>query len=737
MSISFHPIGPWPVVALLAAVVTFLTIWAYRERLKGTNGGWRWVALTLRLLAILCCFVASVRPTINFPEKKPERASVVLLIDRSKSLEITDEVNGQSRWSVIKKAVSEARKSLADREKDLDVKEYQFDSELREEKVDDKTKPEGTETALGAMMLEAVKRLAGTNIASIILFSDGASNSGLAPLVAANQLKGRLIPVITVGVGEENAGEGSKDIAVKDLVVGPVVFVKNQPEIRGTISVRGYPNKPIDIELEVEGEGTVSRTTVTAREGVETIPLSGLKYIPQTQGEKRVTLKIKPQDGELIQANNQFSTYLNVLGGGLKVLYLHGTDFSWEPRFLTQALNPAKEIHVDLKVLRQAAIGDRGLLEDSEFALGNYDVFILGSLPANFLTARQQTLLATAITRGAGLIMLGGRSSFGEGGWGNTALAAVLPVDVRTGDGSVEPKEGLKFVPNPLGLQSFVLRVGPTPADSQRIWDSLPPLPGANRFTQPKPLADILAIGGDGTKQPLLVGMNTGQGRTLAFGGETWIWARGGDEGRLAYLRFWRQAILWLAHKEDTGDSEVRLKLDRRRIPRGDKLEITAQALTPKKEPITNAEFTTTVTRIDPPETPPKSEPVQLFPQGESAKGYYGAGGLAGEYRVEVTGTIAGKEIGRSSARFNVYQDDREMENPAADRKLLREIAELTAGQSIAPEGLSKYLTSLDTSATERVSVTEKRIWDNWTFFLIFAALLCLEWWLRKRKGWV
>ena len=48
-----------------------------------------------------------------------------------------------------------------------------------------------------------------------------------------------------------------------------------------------------------------------------------------------------------------------------------------------------------------------------------------------------------------------------------------------------------------------------------------------------------------------------------------------------------------------------------------------------------------------------------------------------------------GKEIGHDSARFLVYQDDRELENPSADLKLASEIAELTGGELVTPEKLS------------------------------------------------
>ena len=35
-------------------------------------------------------------------------------------------------------------------------------------------------------------------------------------------------------------------------------------------------------------------------EGTEIVPITGLKYIPDTPGEKRLTLKVKPKSGEQV-----------------------------------------------------------------------------------------------------------------------------------------------------------------------------------------------------------------------------------------------------------------------------------------------------------------------------------------------------------------------------------------------------------------------------------------------------
>jgi hypothetical protein len=739
MSMSLRPIGgSYLLAAILGIVVLGLTVWAYLPRLRSTTGTWRWLALGLRIAAILLCLVAAVRPSLMFDEKKKQASTVVLLIDGSGSMTIADELGAQTRWSVARKALDDARKAIEGKSKDLEVKTYKFDNDLRDYKADDPKEPDGRETQLGTVLLKAKENQG--RVASIVLISDGASNGGTSPLAAAQQLKGLSIPVITVGVGTANAGKMSKDLAARDFVAGPTVFVKNRPEIRANVSARGFAGQTIDVELYVDDEKTpVDTKSIKVPEGAEVVPVTGLKYIPQQPGEKRMTLKVKPKPGELVTTNNDITTYLDVLSGGLKVLYIQGPDFSWEPKYLVPALDAAREIHADLRVIREPARGDRGLLDDADLAPGQYDVFILAGLPADHLTRAQNLLITQAVEKGAGLIMLGGRSSFGPGNWGRTPLGErVLPVDVLTTDGSIESDEGFKVVPNAVGLENFVLRLGPTAAESARIWDSLAPITGTSLFYRPKASAIFLASAG---KYPLMFGMEIGKGRSLAFGGETWPWARSwtrGDEGRVAHAKFWRQAVLWLAHRENKGSDQVKLKLDTRRVAVGQKVELTATARDAKSEPIPTAEFESTITRVGPGGKPEgKAETIPTYPQGDEAKGSYFASGQPGEYEVVVKATAGGKTIGTDRARFMIYQDDREHENPAADLDLLKQIAEATGGASVKTEDLGAHLKKVGPEASDYVAQTELKLWDNWPFFLIFVALLSAEWALRKAKGWV
>lgn len=742
-SLTFNPIGSWPVVAIASALVAGLTLWAYHGRIRSTTGTWRWVALGLRLTAVLLCLIAALRPSVVFQEKRKQPASLIFLLDDSASMKFTDEVGGQSRWEAARRTIDAARKATSTLE-DVSVKFYRFNATIHEDPEKSEGGPLGRETAIGSAIRDAVRRETGTKVAQVVLLSDGSNNGGVAPVTVARQLQGQQVPIVTVGFGSETAGANSRDLAVRDLVAGPTVFVKNQMQVRATILARGFAEQNIDVELLVEGqESPVSTQRVKVPRGAEVVPITGLKYIPLTPGEKKVTLRVKQKEGELVPTNNEMSTFVRVLKGGLGALFVQGPHSPWEQKYFMKAVASSPDIQADLKVIRGRDSQGATDLKDEDFALGKYDVYVLSDLPADYLTPTQQGLLAAAVEKGAGLIMLGGRSSFGAGGWGATDVGRVLPVNVRPSDGQVEPEGGVRFVPNPQGLENFLMQIGPNPSESARLWGMLPPLSGINRLGQLKPNAIVLGQTPGSPGEPIMVGMEVGSGRSLAFAGETWTWPRAAvdprfEEGLLAHKKFWRQVIFWLAHKEDQGESEVKLTLDTRRIAVGQKLDLSVAARDEKGLPLTGLKLDLKVEREEPVD-PKFSESLDPFLRGEEWQStFYATQSPPGSYRVTAVATRAGQEIGRDSARFMINQDDRELENPAADRALLRSIADASGGESVPPERLPEYLQGLNGKIfAESMTLTERRVWDNWPFLLLFSAVLMLEWFIRKRLGWV
>lgn len=754
MNLTISPTGGYLVWSGLALVVLTLTYQAYKDRIHADSPFRRPARLgfALRIAALLLTLFAALRPSIVLTVKREQPAMLLFQMDSSRSMTLSDEAAGKSRWDLANELVNSADQEIKAIGPPLGASFQTFNSSVSDLVPGKPAKPDGNETALGTALTEGPERLGGNRVAAIYLLSDGANNAGPPPLVAAQKLKALRIPVNVVAFGSASPGNGPRDIAVKDFIAGPTVFVKNQLQVRATVFSRGFAGKPLTAQLFEEGQAEpVASTVFTAPENNKPFTLNTLSYIPQQPGEKRLTLKIVPQDGELTTTNNETGTYVNVLKGGLNVLYVQGPAFSWEYRFLARALDASPDIRVDLVVLRKPASLSEGDLDESLLEPGKYDVFIIDA-PATVLTPAQIKKLATNVERGSGLLMLGGRLSFGAGAWANTPVADILPVEIPANAAPNEPDGGLKIRPTNAAAESYITRIASQPQESAAIWENLPPLPGAHELGKVKPNAAILLETVD--QKPLLVSQDLGRGRSLAFAGETWVWPRGSilpgatENASLAHRRFWRQTILWLAHKENQNDSPVVLTLDQRLVNQNGTLEFSVKARDAKGEAIPGISFETTVEPVNQtgatiesdPNAEPKSAkaPVDVFVQGSEARGKYIARGNSGEYRVTVKGIENGKVIGEDSARFLVWQDDREMEAPTADPDLLATIAKATGGKVLKPEELLKELKSIDLRQfSEFESQEERRLWDNWPMLLLFVSLITLEWIVRRKSGMV
>ena len=134
-----------------------------------------------------------------------------------------------------------------------------------------------------------------------------------------------------------------------------------------------------------------------------------------------------------------------------------------------------------------------------------------------------------------------------------------------------------------------------------------------------------------------------------------------------------------------------------------------------------------------------KRIPVTLRKQGDEMRGAFLDARDAGDYTVVVNVKHDSEPLGASQARFLVYDQDLELNNPAADVGALESLAAMTEGKSLAPEQLPGLLDELKAGAKSLEIETQSKetLWDRWPFFLIFVSVLAVEWLLRKRWGLV
>ena len=189
----------------------------------------------------------------------------------------------------------------------------------------------GRKSAIGAALDDVTRRESGKRIAGIILLSDGAQQAFAPrdeqPQTPARRLNDLPAPLFTVTFGQDRSANQARDVSLTDLIASPSVFIKNDLSVAGTARINGLVNQPIPVQMLFETSPgkmeVVATTTLRAKQNGEQLKFE-MNYIPQTPGEKKLVLRAEPQPGERITTNNELSTFVNVLDGGLNVLYLEG-----------------------------------------------------------------------------------------------------------------------------------------------------------------------------------------------------------------------------------------------------------------------------------------------------------------------------------------------------------------------------------------------------------------------------
>jgi hypothetical protein len=746
----YDPVGGSYALVIAVAALLLLGLILIVPARSRINGHRRAVLFGLRMLVILLLLAAMLRPTLVRTTTTPQSATLIVLLDRSRSMSVPDEAGKKTRWEAMSQVIEAAWPAMRKMGKDFEIKVYTFDSEAHavdnsKDKLDLEREPEGHQTAIGWVIDKVVREEAGKRLAGVILLGDGAQQAApprdRSPQDAVRQLADQGVPLYSVPFGQARGMGQSSDIALDQLRANQQVFVKNRLSVAAEARVDGFANRSIPIQMLFETAPgkmeVVAGSQITALQDGQHLPVE-LEYVPQTPGEFKVTIKAIPQPGERLTTNNELSTFVTVLKGGLSVLYVEGA-LRYEQKFLRRSLDASPDIKVDyLRIdARKPETRPPDLLE--RFQPGKYDVYMFGDLDASAFRGEELAMLAKAVEEGAGFIMLGGFHSFGAGNYGQTPLADVLPIRIERLERQNfdEPIRDDLHITGPLMMRPT--KVGATQSlmslgdanNNLAVWMALPPLEGANRFRDKKPAANVLAETEQG--QPLLVAKDFGRGRVIAFAADsTWRWWMGGHEAE--HKRFWRQTVLWLARKDQSNEGNVWVQLDTRRLAPGMPLEFTVGANDPDGKLLTDARFEIEVIHPDRTKTP-----LQPRRQGDKNLVTFLGAEAAGDYTIAVKGTRAGETLGTTQARFLVFEQDRELDNPAADRGALESLAAITGGKAVPPEQLAALVAQIQKESQKLLIQTQLKttLWDTWPFFLTFVLLLVIEWFLRKKWGMV
>ena len=499
VAVHFDPVGSWLLVVLVAAALLAVLLAVPPDRSRVSRG--RVLALALlRLGGFLAIVLCMLRPTFVSTRQARQQGTVVVLADASKSMTVADGPNGRTRWDTLTAAVADARTAAEALVEggDFDIATYVFDRELRPVAAAAgnpfpfgawQASKTSDQTAIGAAIAEAVQAVAGRQLAGVIVLSDGAQHAypprDEPPQTAARAVGDAGVPLWSVTFGQQlGAGQG-RDAAIANLSVGETVYLKNQLEVAGRVRLEGLADRDAVVRLLAENDAggmeEVARTTVKGGANVD--EAVRLAWTPQSLGEHKLSLVVERQEGEVVVTNNELSTFVEVVDGGLRVLYLEGS-LRVEQRFLRRVLAASPDMQVDFRWI-DSGRRDTWPVDLGRQASGDYNVFLIGDLDSAALRREDLQKILRKVQAGSGIGLLGGFHAFEAGGWGSSALAPALPFepDRLARQPFDEPvrerlhlKGPLQMVPDARFGGVSILRQGKSEQESRAAWQALPPL---------------------------------------------------------------------------------------------------------------------------------------------------------------------------------------------------------------------------------------------------------------------
>ncbi len=747
-SLAVEPVYGSLLLALLAAGLTAAVILWVTPPID--NPLQRRCLIALRLLASIVLVLALLRPALIRTDNRPADAALIVAVDRSKSMTLPAGT-GDDRWTVQTEVWRKLAQALIGVDETLDLRLIAYDQNADSIDVSptslEALAPDGELTDLGTAARAAIQAAEGQPIAGVVLIGDGTQTApqttgGVGRV--AETLNSLGIPLWTVPIGPAGGQSASRDVAIDALDESYQLFAGNEFDVQFQVLARGLVGVDVPINLTwIASDGTsteVAVRQVAATKSNQTIPLT-IPLTAPAAGTYRLRVEAKPQSGELVTTNNVQTAFVDVREGGGRILYLEGA-LRYEQMLLRRSLRRFPDLDLTFRPILKDSSNRWPIDLNDAFEPSKFDIYVIGDLDAKALGDRQLGELAQAVAAGAALVTLGGFQTYGAGGYATSPLADAMPIemdparrrsiDAPTSDRSDQiPGEVSITLARPHPITDLG---GPA---SEQTWQQLPKLLGANRLIGPKvaPGVEVLLETAEG--QPLLVVGQYGQGRTAALAFDSsWRWWRGGQSE--AHRRFWRQLMLWLLSREESG-ADIVIEIDSRRFSANDPPEFRARVQSIEQS---NGEIDLIAELVDELEAITPIDVIRAA-DGNSIRGRLPKT-TAGFYRLRVRPATEPGSLEVAEKAFQSVDQSRELSNPMADPVFLKQLAGMTAahgGASYSPDEIESLIATIGKRrrAAEAPIVEKLRLGDGpisgWILFTLFVGTLSAEWFLRRRWG--
>jgi len=739
---------PWWLIALVALATIALLLQQFlslKQRLFLAQSAFL-VALRAVVYGVLIFFLLG--PSLIDKRAGKLRRPLTVLIDSSESMAFPASAKaagggsaGKSRLDAVREKLTAGKEPLIQRlSRDYDLRLFRFGTDL--EPIDAASVAQLKAQAQGTRLLELVQSAAKDAGAqsAILLFSDGIANGDKKTLEGAPPLP---VPVFTVAAGE---AEGFTDVRIAEVRAPQFAFRGREFKLDLTVHAAGLKGKTVPLYFN-RGKNLITTRSIT----IDADPFEqkiALSFTPKEIGTHSFSLDIPPQAGEQITRNNRKEFKVDVQRDKIRILTLSGSP-AWNYRFLRMAMkqDPLIEL-VSFVFLRTPT--DSVDVPDNQLSLipfpiddifleelKNFDLVFLDDFSHRaYFNPVYLDRVRDFVRDGGGLAMLGGVRSFDSGGYGESALKEVLPVELD-GKGSYQSTGGVRPVLTASGKAHPITRLLPDPRINEEAWTKMPALNGLNRVRGARGEV-LLTADGAAAGAPLLAIGRFGKGRTLAFmSDDAWRWnfiAAGNRESPQNHLKLVRQMVRWLAQEPSFEQVQLRAIVSARP---GEKIAIKLRVLKDDFLPTSQASVQLRVIG-------PEGEPSLVSASADAEEGEYTGEYTPtreGTYRVEAEASLASKPLGKDRTSFSVAYGYGETDDGLPRADLLKQLAATSQGEFFSlndwnEKSLERIAAKIESHAPAQITEQRQtRLWSTlWPFSLILT-LLSVEWWMRRKWG--
>lgn len=743
-TLAFRPDWAWYVTVLLVLGAIAAAFFIYRQAANALPRRSKLLLTSLRAIALLILLLIFLQPVLILQSAIPQQSFVAVAYDTSKSMEIRDESDGKSRLETAGYLLRpEGNKFLDDLQKKFKLRIFRFSGGAERVAAFEDSARHGNVTNLAESLDQIVTELGTAPISGVVLITDGADNRSKNLDTETALLRGRNIPVYPIGIG---ASGFSHDTEVARVTTPRSVLKNALIEADVSVISTGYAGRRTRLLVD-EGDKNIKSQEIQLGSDGEAKNFK-INFSSETAGPKVFTFRVEPFPEEVVSENNEKTALIRIEDQQPQILYIEGEP-RWIYSFLQRSILDDKNLRL-VTLLRQAqgkflrqgidspATLEQGFPTDKD-ELFRYKALILGSVEASFFTFDQLRIISDFVSqRGGGFLMLGGKNSFGQGGYINTPVEDMLPVIIRFGQGDQRPPEfqnlEYKVRLTNYGTDHPVTRISASEEDNRKRWESAPSLAGWNPTAGTKAGATVLFQGilpDTRQESPVILAFQRfGRGKSMALTtASIWRWKMELNHNDNFHDQFWKQMLRWLV--SDVPDP-VQLIPENHSYSLEEPVVMHAEVNDASFIRLNNAQTSVKV------KSPSGEETTLQMTWDVDKDGEYTATFLPREegiHEATVEAFQNGKSLGTSNANFRIADSADEYHSAALNSNLLKRLATGTGGRYYTlqdAQDLPEDISYID-NGTARLE--EKELWDMPFLFLLLIGAVSAEWILRKRKG--